>query len=105
MTLQRAALDRRGILSSAELDACQDGQTVPVAGLVVVHQSPPTAKGHHFITLEDEEGLIDIVVRPQVYARFQRVIATSRLLFVRGTLQKADGSRSLLARHIAPLSI
>jgi hypothetical protein len=52
------------------------GGRVRVAGRVVVHQASPTAKGFHFITLEDEEGLMDVVVRPQIYVRYRRVLHT-----------------------------
>ncbi len=60
LTLYREELKARGILSSAEARARKAGQKVQVAGLVVVHQAPPTANGVHFITLEDEGGLIEL---------------------------------------------
>jgi hypothetical protein len=66
MAFYRARLNRKGILDSAGVRACADGQTVRAAGMAVVHQSPPTAKGMHFLTLEDESGFINVVVRPQV---------------------------------------
>jgi error-prone DNA polymerase len=67
MALYRPWLAKHGILGSRELEASADGQRVRAAGLAVVHQAPPTAKGYHFITLEDSEGLINVVVRPAVY--------------------------------------
>ena len=56
MTHYRAKLTTQGIFNSQTLAQTQNGQHVRVAGLLVVHQSPPTAKGHHFLTLEDEGG-------------------------------------------------
>ena len=59
MRLLRERLKAKGVLSAAELEQQPAGQMVIVAGLVVVRQAPPTAKGHLFITLEDETGLIE----------------------------------------------
>ena len=70
MTLYRPwlASGPERILGSHEPETSRDGQWVRVAGLVV-HQAPPTAKRRrHFVTLEDEAGLINVVVRPHVYA-------------------------------------
>jgi len=76
---------------------------VHVAGLVVVHQAPPTAKGHHFITLEDENGMINVIIRPRVHDRYRRTWHESRLLIVQGQVQQAGGTTSLLAQRVAPL--
>jgi error-prone DNA polymerase len=75
-----------------------------VAGLVVVHQAPPTAKGFHFFTLEDEDGLIDVVVQPQVYARTRQIWRASPLLVVVGTVQQGEGVVNLLAHRVAACS-
>jgi len=103
MTLYRPWLARQGILGSQELMTSGDGQRARVAGWVVVHQSPPTAKGHHFITLEDEKGLIDVIVRPQVYSRYRRVLHKARLLLVEGTVQSRNGITNLLAQRVAAI--
>lgn len=73
------------------------------AGLVVVHQAPPTAKCHHFITLEVEDGLINVIVRPDVYARYRRVLREAPLLIVEGVVQRRDGVVNLLALRAAAL--
>jgi error-prone DNA polymerase len=104
MALYRPWLTRRGILGSRQLEMSRDEQPVQVAGLVVVHQAPPTAKGYHFITLEDEEGLTDIIVRPKIYARYQRLLRTVPLLIVEGTVQKQGGVTNVLARRVAVLT-
>jgi error-prone DNA polymerase len=85
------------------LALCTDGQQVHAAGLVVVHQAPPTAKGHHFITLEDENGMINVIIRPRVHDRYRRIWHESRLLIVQGHVQQAGGTTSLLAQKVAPL--
>ncbi|HIQ05286.1 MAG TPA: error-prone DNA polymerase, partial [Anaerolineae bacterium] len=96
-------LAERGVLGSRDLETCEDGEPVKVAGLVVVHQAPPTARGHHFITLEDEDGLINVIVRPNVYERCRRVLREAPPLVIEGTVQHKDGSINVLARHAAAL--
>ncbi len=91
------------ILSAARLAACRDGQRARLAGLLVVHQSPPTAKGFHFLTLEDETGLVDVVVQPQVYDRYRAVLHAARLLLVEGVVQQEGQVANLLAQRIAAL--
>jgi error-prone DNA polymerase len=104
MTLYRPWLARHGILSSQELEARRAGKRARTAGLMVVHQAPPTAKGYHFITLEDEEGLIDVIVRPKVYTRYRSTLHTVSLLIVEGVVQRQGGVVNLLAWRVAPLS-
>jgi len=103
IALYRPWLARQGILSSEELAACSDGREVRVAGLVVVHQSPPTAKGHHFLTLEDESGMINVIVRPDVHEQYQHVLHGVPLLVVEGVTQRRDGVVNLLALRAAAI--
>ena len=74
-----------------------------VAGLVVVHQAPPTAEGHHFITLETEDAMINVIVRPNVYERYRRVLREAPLLIIEGTVQHRNGLINVLARRAAAL--
>jgi error-prone DNA polymerase len=104
MKLYRPWLDRHGIAGSWELATRLDGQRLVVAGLVVVHQAPPTAKGFHFITLEDEAGLIDVIVRPQVYASYRPVWQYERLLVVEGQIQREGEVVNVLASSVVPIS-
>ncbi len=97
MTFYRARLRAKGVLGSRELAACASGRQVRVAGLLVVHQSPPTAKGFHFLTLEDEDGMMNVIVRPKVYERFRRMIRGHLLLMVGGEVQREGNTSNLLA--------
>jgi error-prone DNA polymerase len=99
MSLYREELRAQGVLSSGELAGRPDGQTVRVAGWVVVRQRPPTAKGHVFITLEDEEGLINLIVRPDVYERYRDALRHTPLLRVEGRLQREGDAMSVLVRR------
>jgi error-prone DNA polymerase len=103
MVFYRKWMEDRGILGSERLAECANGQRVRVAGLVVVHQAPPTAKGHHFITLEDEAGLMNIIIRPRVHNRYRRVLHGPRLLLFEGDAQREGEVISILARRVAVL--
>jgi error-prone DNA polymerase len=98
MSLYREALRARGVISSAELETRQDGDRVHVAGWAAVRQRPPTAKGHVFITLEDEEGLVNLVMRPGVYERYREVLRNAALLSVEGRLQREGRAVSVLVQ-------
>jgi error-prone DNA polymerase len=71
-----------------------------VGGLVITRQRPGTAKGFVFLTLEDETGLVNVIVRPDVYEKFRRPIRSSSTLIIEGKLQKEAGCIDLLAKHI-----
>jgi error-prone DNA polymerase len=103
MTLYRDRLNKENILGSHGLADCLNGQRVKAAGLLVVHQSPPTAKGFHFLTLEDEDGMINVIVRPKVYGRCRNIIRGAHLLLVAGMAQREGEVINLLADSIAPL--
>jgi len=83
----RDLLRPNDVRTARELHALGDGARVAHAGLVICRQRPGTAKGFTFLTLEDETGTINVVVRPAVYERQRDVIVRSPILLVRGTLQ------------------
>jgi len=97
ISLYRPRLERLAVLKSGELERRRNGEKVRVAGLVVVRQRPPTAKGFVFITMEDEDGLTNVIVRPDVYERYYRVLRNCFLLIVEGTIQKQPGILNVLA--------
>ncbi len=103
MNLYRERLDAQGILTSKAFQEQSDGQQVQVAGMVVVRQRPPTAKGMAFITLEDEEGLINLIIRPDVYERHRDIIRHSPLLVVRGRVQREGWALSVLVQSLHAL--
>ena len=103
MALYRPRLEKLGVLTSLDLEDHKDREKVKVAGLVVVRQRPPTAKGHVFITLEDEHGLVNVIVRPGVYQRFRHSLRGAPLIVVEGILQKQGGVQSVLAQRAVAL--
>ena len=103
MSFYQLWLAARGILGSRQLTACAAGQFVQLAGLLVVHQAPPTANGFHFLTLEDGDGLSNVIVRPAVYTRCAPAIRAAPLLVAAGVVQRQDGVVNLLAERITAL--
>jgi error-prone DNA polymerase len=90
MYYRRIELQRQGILSAEELRNCRDGEFVRTAGCVIARQRPGTAKGFIFISMEDETGIANIIVSPNLYERNRLVLTRSKFLVVSGSLQNAD---------------
>lgn len=80
------------------------GARVAVAGLVILRQRPGTAKGVIFVTLEDETGVVNIIVWRNIYERFRRAVIAGRMLRVTGRLQRAHGVTHILAEEIEDIS-
>jgi error-prone DNA polymerase len=96
MTFYRRRLQQRKILDSQQLAAHPVERIVWVAGINVVHQSPPTAKGFHFITLEDEYGFMNLIVKPKLYVRLRRTIRSKSLLLAQGKIQRQGDVTNLI---------
>lgn len=103
MRVLRAKLKARGVLAAEDLAKQQAGRTVVIAGLVVVRQAPPTAKGHLFITLEDETGLANLIIRPDLYERRRSLLHSATFLLARGLMQRDGTSTSVLVREVKGL--
>jgi error-prone DNA polymerase len=103
MALMRPRL-HEGIVTSTQLERMRDGLDVTVAGLVVCRQRPMTAKGFLFLSLEDERGLTNVIVKPWLYERERIVLRAEPFLTVRGLLQRKDGTTNVVARRIQPLA-
>src|SRR5712671_1649185 len=96
LSLLRGALPP-GVVQSDALPRLEHGSWVEVAGLVVARQRPETAKGFIFVLLEDEAGMVNVIVRPDVYERYRTAVRGEPLLWVRGKLAKDDGTVNVLA--------
>jgi error-prone DNA polymerase len=83
----RSVLAPNGVQTTAQIARARDGDRVAVAGLVICRQRPGTAKGFVFLTLEDEFGLVNVVVTPKRFERQALLISQTPLLLVRGVLQ------------------
>jgi len=103
MTLRRAALRRRGVLSARALAGAENGARVLVAGSVIVRQRPGTAKGFVFLSLEDETGIANVIVRPPVFMRYRLTLVSEPYLLVDGIAQQQDGVISVRAIGVKAL--
>jgi error-prone DNA polymerase len=101
MTLSRATLTRERAVTARDLATLHDGAFVRIAGSVIVRQRPGTAKGFVFLSLEDETGIANIIVTPQLFARQRLVLVAEPFVLVEGILQKQDGVISIRARRVA----
>jgi error-prone DNA polymerase len=100
MALRRDELAMRGVLRAIDLRAERNGRRVRVAGMVITRQRPGTAKGFVFLTLEDETGIANIIVRPDLFARDRLVVVEEKFMLVDGILQHQDGVVSVRAEAV-----
>jgi error-prone DNA polymerase len=91
VSLFRQELEARGIRRASELPGLADGDFVRVAGAVICRQRPGTAKGFLFLTLEDETGLVNVIVRPDLFLRDRATLVGAAFLEIGGVLQGKDG--------------
>jgi error-prone DNA polymerase len=102
----RPILAPNGVLSAREAhELGKDGQRVAVAGLVICRQRPGTAKGFVFLTLEDETGMINIVITPDRFEEHAQLISTSPMLLIRGTLQVEQHVVNVRAKQFKALEL
>ena len=99
----RTTLAGRGVLTAQQLQKVPGGRVVEVAGMVICRQRPGTAKGVMFITLEDETGLANFVVMPNVREQLGLVLRRHPLLLIRGRVENDQGVVNVLVRDAAPL--
>jgi DNA-directed DNA polymerase III (polc) len=100
----RERLARSRVVPSAALRARRNGERLSVAGLVLIRQRPGTSKGIIFMTIEDETGVANIVVRTQVFERFRAEVLGARLIRVTGRLQNVSGVIHVIAERIENLN-
>ena len=101
---RRQELQAMKVLSSSQLRNYQDGEYVRAAGCVIARQRPGTAKGFIFLSMEDETGIANIIITPDLYERERLVVTRSKFVLVEGALQNQDGVIHIKARRIQPLA-
>ncbi len=100
----RSELNKLGASRAIDIAAMRNGSTVRVAGWVIVRQRPGTAKGFVFLTLEDETGVANIIITPQLFGKNRLVLVDHPFLLIEGTLQNQDRVVSVKAKRVRPLS-
>ncbi|HEX8030732.1 MAG TPA: error-prone DNA polymerase, partial [Vicinamibacterales bacterium] len=103
LTFRRKELSMRGVIPAIDLPRIKAGRRVRTAGMVITRQRPGTAKGFVFLTLEDETGISNIIIRPDLYAAERLAVVESSFLLVEGLLQNQDGVTSIKAERISKL--
>jgi len=91
------------LVTTADLTELPDDTLVRIAGLVVCRQRPATAKGITFLLLEDERGLVNVIIYPSLYESRRLVVRGEPFIIVEGTLQKRDETINIIARAVSPL--
>jgi error-prone DNA polymerase len=92
------------VLTADQVRAQRDGAHIKTAGLVVCRQRPGTAKGFVFLLLEDETGVVNIVIRPDLYEARRSTIRGEPYLCIEGTVQLHSGTLNIIAQTVTPLS-
>ena len=100
MSFLREAYERMGAVSTREACSLANGARVQTAGVVLVRQRPGSASGVCFITIEDETGIANLVVWPNVFERFRSVVMGARILLVKGRVQTADNVTHIVANQL-----
>ena len=105
MTYCREALSKLQVKRACDLPRVPDGHYTRVAGCVIARQRPGTAKGFVFLSLEDETGISNVIVNPDLYEKYRLVINREKFLRVEGVLQNQDYTISIKAARVLPVSI
>jgi error-prone DNA polymerase len=105
MAQRRAELQARGVRTAADLQQCPDGEWVRIAGSVIARQRPGTARGFVFLSMEDETGIANAIITPDLFEQNRLLLIREQFLMVEGRLQNLDNVRSVKAARVLPLSV
>jgi error-prone DNA polymerase len=103
MALLRDRLKTEGVSASTDLERLPENHRVTVSGLVVARQRPGTAKGVVFVLLEDELGVVNVILPPQIYTNYRAIVRSEPLLTVHGKLERRTGAVNVLATSVKAL--
>ncbi|MBC7925236.1 MAG: error-prone DNA polymerase, partial [Bryobacteraceae bacterium] len=105
MAYYRPEMEKRGVRTAMELHALRDGQLVKIAGAVIVRQRPGTAHGFVFLSLEDETGVVNIIIEPKTFDRNKETFVRYPFLLIHGTLQNQQGAISVKAGKVEAIDV
>ena len=105
MAYKRPQLRKEGVRSAADLHRLRNGSTVRIAGAVIARQRPGTAKGFVFLSLEDETGITNAIITPQLFEEDYATVVQQQFLLIDGKLQNQEGVVSVKAEHVRPLPV
>jgi error-prone DNA polymerase len=104
MHYRRAQLQCDGILSASDLRTRRNGEYVRHAGCVIARQRPGTAKGFIFLSMEDETGIANVIITPDLFERERLLVTRSKFILVEGALQNQDGVIHIKAKRLQTLA-
>ena len=105
MAYHRLRMDAMGIHKASDLSRIPNGQHLRIGGCVICRQRPGTAKGFVFLSIEDETGVANAIVNPDLFQKNRLLLSSAQFLMVEGTLQNQDNVISVKADRVSPLSI
>jgi len=105
MAYHRARMQKLGVRRAIDLGKLPSGRKIRIAGGVIARQRPGTAKGFVFLSLEDETGVANAIITPDLFQQNRLLLATEQFLLIEGTLQNQDGVISVKATRVAPLNV
>jgi error-prone DNA polymerase len=103
MQVLRKGISRDGLLKSSEIAPLFPNTQVRMAGYGITRQRPATAKGFAFMTLEDEEGTVNVIIKPRIYEKYRQVFELEPLVVVEGIIQKRDDNLNIIAEKLLRL--
>jgi error-prone DNA polymerase len=105
MAYHRTRMEAMGVHKASELDHIPDGQYLRIGGCVICRQRPGTAKGFVFLSIEDETGVANAIVTPDLFQKNRLLLSSAQFLMVEGILQNQDNVISVKAERVLPLSV
>src|SRR5262249_34502956 len=105
MAYARGEMKAIGVCSAIELENSRNGEWVRVAGCVIARQRPGTAHGFVFLSLEDETGIANAIITPDMFDRNRLLLGREKFLMVEGILQKQDNVISVRAERVSPVTV
>ncbi|MGA8150691.1 MAG: error-prone DNA polymerase [Terriglobales bacterium] len=105
MAYHRGRMDTMGVRKACELDRVPNGQKVRIGGCVIARQRPGTAKGFCFLSLEDETGVANAIIHPDLFHKNRLLVSSEQFLLVEGILQNQDNVISVKAERVMSLAI
>ncbi len=105
MAYHRERMDAIGVRKASDLAGMPNGKYVRIGGCVIARQRPGTAKGFVFLSLEDETGVANAIIMPDLFQKNRLLVTSEQFLMVEGTLQNQDNVISVKAQRVMPLSI
>jgi error-prone DNA polymerase len=105
MAFHREKMNALGVTPAAQLKFVRNGRVVRIAGCIICRQRPGTAKGLLFLSIEDETGVSNAVVMPDVFDRERKTILNNSYLVIDGEMQNIDNVYTVRAAHCEPLHV